>query len=111
MQFNSIAFAIFFVVFVSFYYLAPRCGKNAIALQRILLLLASACFYAFADLKFVPFLLYSIAVTYFAGLAFNSDALKFDGARKAARFLLPLSRPTCFRFCFLNTLPRLGAAE
>ena len=79
MQFNSIAFAIFFVVFVSFYYLAPRCGKNAIALQRILLLLASACFYAFANLKFVPFLLYSIAVTYFAGIILNSDALKFDG--------------------------------
>ena len=94
MQFNSIAFAIFFVVFVFLYYLAPRCGKNAVALQRILLLLASACFYAFADLKFVPFLLYSIAVTYFAGIILNSDALKFDGggigSRRAARFYLPL---------------------
>ena len=32
----------------------------------ILLLLASAAFYAFADLKFLPFLAYAIAVSYFA---------------------------------------------
>ena len=103
MQFVSFAFAIFFVVFVSFYYLAPRCGKNAIALQRILLLLASACFYAFADLKFVPFLLYSIAVTYFAGLAFNSDALKFDrGGYRGAK-----GRALLIAFVAADLLPLL----
>ncbi|MBO7123090.1 MAG: MBOAT family protein [Treponema sp.] len=42
-------------------------------------MLASACFYAFADLKFVPFLLYSIAVTYFAGIIIGSDSFNFDG--------------------------------
>lgn len=76
MQFNSIAFAIFFVVFVSLYYAAFHLKKNALLVQRILLLLASLTFYAFADLKFVPFLLYVVAVSYFAGRLLEGDEKK-----------------------------------
>lgn len=66
MQFNSIVFAIFFFIFISLYYAASNLKKNAICFQRVFLLLASATFYAFADVKFLPFLAYSIAVSYFA---------------------------------------------
>lgn len=68
MPFISFSFAIFFVAVASIYHLAPQLGKNALYAQQSLLLAASLVFYAFADLRFVPFLLYVIAVSYCAGL-------------------------------------------
>lgn len=57
----------FFITTASLYHLAPRFGRNALFIQQILLLATSLVFYAFASLRFVPFLLYVIAVSYLAG--------------------------------------------
>ena len=70
MSFISLTFAIFFFVFVCLYHLAARLFKDAPLAQRILLLAASLVFYAWADLRFVPFLAYVVAVSYFGGLSF-----------------------------------------
>ena len=100
MPFVSFAFAIFFVVFVSLYFFAARFGKNAIFAQRLLLLFASAFFYAFADIKFVPFLIYSVAVTYFAGIILGSE--NFDGSHKGIK-----SRLVFFAFIAADLAPLL----
>ena len=68
MPFISFSFAVFFVVVAALYHLAPRIGKNALCAQQILLFAASIVFYAAADLRFLPFLLYVTAVSYLAGL-------------------------------------------
>ena len=68
MPFISLSFAVFFVAVAALYHLAPRLGKNALCAQQILLFAAGIVFYAFADLRFLPFLLYVIAVSYLAGL-------------------------------------------
>ena len=70
MSFISLTFALFFFVFVCLYHLAARLFKDAPLAQRILLLAASLVFYAWADLRFVPFLAYAVAVSYFGGLSF-----------------------------------------
>ena len=70
MSFISLTFAIFFFAFVCLYHLAARFFKDAPLAQRILLLAASLVFYAWADLRFVPFLAYAVAVSYFGGLSF-----------------------------------------
>ncbi|MBQ3800241.1 MAG: MBOAT family protein [Treponema sp.] len=67
MSFISLTFAAFFIVFIALYHVAARLGKNAAPIQQALLLMASLVFYAFADLSFLPFLLYIIAVSYIAG--------------------------------------------
>ena len=67
MTFISLTFAAFFVIFVSLYHLVVRLQKNAVLAQQILLLSASLVFYAAADVRFVPFLLYIVAVSYFGG--------------------------------------------
>lgn len=67
MPFISFSFAVFFITTASLYHLAPRFGRNALFIQQILLLATSLVFYAFASLRFVPFLLYVIAVSYLAG--------------------------------------------
>lgn len=67
MPFISFSFAVFFITTASLYHLALRFGRNALFIQQILLLAASLVFYAFASLRFVPFLLYVIAVSYLAG--------------------------------------------
>ena len=70
MSFISLSFALFFFVFVCLYHLAARFFKDAPLAQRILLLAASLVFYAWADLSFVTFLAYAVAVSYFGGLSF-----------------------------------------
>ena len=67
MSFISLTFAVFFCAFVCLYHFAGRFAKNAALAQRILFLAASLVFYAWADLRFVPFLAYAIAVSYFGG--------------------------------------------
>ena len=68
MPFISFSFAVFFVAVAALYHLAPRLGKNALCAQQILLFAAGIVFYVFADLRFLPFLLYVTAVSYLAGL-------------------------------------------
>lgn len=68
MPFISFSFAVFFVAVAALYHLAPCLGKNALRAQQILLFAAGIVFYAFADLRFLPFLLYVTAVSYLAGL-------------------------------------------
>lgn len=74
MSFISLAFAIFFLIFVLCYHFAGRFAKNGALAQKILFFAASLVFYASADLRFLPFLAYAIVLSYFAGLAASSDA-------------------------------------
>ena len=68
MSFVSLTFAVFFLVFVCLYHLCTRLKTNALLFQQILLFVASFAFYCASDLRFLPFLLYIIALSYFAGL-------------------------------------------
>lgn len=68
MSFISLPFAIFFLLFASAYHFVGRFLKNGLFAQRIVLFAASLLFYAWADLRFVPFLAYVIAVSYFGAL-------------------------------------------
>ena len=67
MSFISISFAILFLILVILYHLTARVAKNPVLIQNILLLAASLVFYAFADLRFLPFLFYIIIISYIAG--------------------------------------------
>lgn len=67
MSFISISFAIFFLILVVLYHIIARVSKNPVLIQNILLLAASLVFYAFADLRFLPFLFYIIIISYIAG--------------------------------------------
>lgn len=77
MSFISLTFALFFAAFAALYLFAARFENHAVKIQNILLLAASIAFYAFADLRFLPFLAHSIAVTYFAGLFCKNKAAFF----------------------------------
>ena len=66
MSFISFTFAIFFFVFIVLYHVAARLAKNVVPAQQFLLLAAGFVFYAIADLRFLPFLVYVIAVSYVA---------------------------------------------
>ena len=96
MSFISTTFAIFFLAFVACYHLAGRFAKNAALVQRILFLAASLVFYAFADLRFLPFLAYAIALSYFAGLAASSDASEKNRKVLFALFLAADLLPLLF---------------
>ena len=67
MPFISFSFALFFVILGILYFAAQNIHFRNNSAQQILLLAASLVFYAFADLRFVPFLFYIIAFTYLAG--------------------------------------------
>lgn len=67
MSFVSFTFLFFFVVFISLFHIAARFDKNAVKIQQVLIFFASVVFYAFADIKFVPFIAYAIFLSYFAG--------------------------------------------
>lgn len=68
MSFLSLLFAAFFLILVVLYRIAARLGERAALSQKVILLAASLVFYAFADLRFIPFLAYAIAISYFAGI-------------------------------------------
>lgn len=72
MSFISFSFAAFFFITVISYRTATRLGERAANAQKILLLVASLVFYAFADLCFLPFLAYAISISYLGGLACKS---------------------------------------
>ena len=56
-----------FLILVILYHLTARVAKNPVLIQNILLLAASLVFYAFADLRFLPFLFYINIISYVAG--------------------------------------------
>lgn len=63
MEFNSVVFLFCFLpVCLIFYYLAPAKAKNAVLLAESLL------FYCWADARFLPLILVTVAVNYIAGL-------------------------------------------
>ncbi len=68
MAFISISFIIFFLPLVIVYhltaYLSTKNKDKYLLFQNSLLLIASLIFYAFADLRFLPFLIYVIIVTF-----------------------------------------------
>lgn len=70
MLFISFSFAIFFLFLVIIYHLldkySGKIGKMTLLMQNSLLLVASLFFYAFADLRFVPFLFYVILISFSA---------------------------------------------
>ena len=67
MSFISLSFAIFFLILVILYHLISHFCKKSSGIQNVLLLAASFVFYAFADFRFLPFLLYVIIISYIAG--------------------------------------------
>ena len=67
MSFISITFAVFFLIFIIFYHLAGHFFPITVLSQKYLLLTASIIFYLFADIRFLPFLLFSIFISYIAG--------------------------------------------
>ena len=68
MAFVSLSFVIFFFVLVISYHLivnfSEQIGTKALVIQNALLFAAGLVFYAFADLRFLPFLFYVIAVSF-----------------------------------------------
>jgi len=68
MSFISGTFAIFFIIFAIVYHAIPLLHKNASRIQRIVLLAGSIVFYAAADFRFLPFLCYTIMLTWGSGL-------------------------------------------
>lgn len=76
MNFISFSFAVFFILFVCLYHISAKSKKHSLIFQQILILCASFVFYAFADFHFIPFLLYIIAISYFAGI-FTKSRLSF----------------------------------
>lgn len=68
MAFVSLSFVIFFFFLVISYhliaYFSEQIGTKALVIQNALLFAAGLVFYAFADLRFLPFLIYVIAVSF-----------------------------------------------
>ena len=93
MPFISVSFLIFFLILVSLYHLSARFAKNAVLLQNILLLASSLVFYAFANLRFLPFLLYTIAISY-AAVRFCKSKLSF-----AAFLVADLAPLLALKYC------------
>ncbi len=70
MSFISLTFAIFFIIFITVYHLVGHFINNygaAVLTQKIIFLAANIIFYVYADIRFLPFLLYSILITYLSG--------------------------------------------
>ena len=67
MSFLSMNFFVLFLIFIILYHLSVQ-RKHALLFQQILILLANIVFYSFADIRFIPFLIYIIVVTWIGGL-------------------------------------------
>lgn len=75
MPFISATFAGFIILFSILYYSASALKHRAVLFQRVSLLLASIVFYAFADLRFVPFLAFIIVLTWVASFSCRNKYL------------------------------------
>lgn len=93
MPFISLTFALFFFIFAILYHLAAGFGRFALISQKMVLLLGGLCFYAFADLRFLPFLFYIIVISYFAGLYCKNRGLL------AAFIIADLAPLLAFKYC------------
>ena len=87
MQFTSFTFAIFFLIFICLYHLASSSKKN---LQQILLLGANFIFYAFADFRFLPFLIYAIFASYLESFVLSKRKNKILLAISIFALFIPL---------------------
>ena len=87
MQFTSFSFVIFFSVFICLYHLAVRLKNN---LQQILLLGANFIFYAFADFRFLPSLIYAIFASYLESFILSKRKNKILLAISIFALLIPL---------------------
>ncbi|MDD6919931.1 MAG: MBOAT family protein [Eubacteriales bacterium] len=70
MSFNTVAFAIFVASVICLYYLAPK------KYQWVFLLIASYFFYAFASVKFIPFIVTTTITSYFAAIMIDNNHKK-----------------------------------
>lgn len=68
MSFTSSEFLLCFLPIVFFLYV---CCWKYVKIQNILLLIASLVFYAFYDIKYIIFLVFSIMITYLGGILFK----------------------------------------
>ena len=68
MSFISFSFAVFFFILVISYHLtaffSEKIGEKSVLIQNVLLLIGGLVFYAFADLRFLPFLFYVIVISF-----------------------------------------------
>ena len=85
MPFNSLDFAIFFLIF----YLPYLALLKVHRLQNLWLLAASYVFYAFWDWRFLVVLLAMTAVTYLLGLAIGAQGALSSTKSRLRRLLLP----------------------
>jgi D-alanyl-lipoteichoic acid acyltransferase DltB (MBOAT superfamily) len=86
-------FGAFLVTTAICYYLIGRLNiadKKKTLLSRILLILCDMAFYAYADVLFVPFLLYVAAVTYISGAYLKKTKTRWAFAVSAVLLLAPL---------------------
>src|SRR4051794_17694253 len=91
MPFNSLPFALFFlVVFILYLFLPPRA-------QNRLLLAASCLFYAAAGWRFLPLVFVSITTDYFCGLKIHASE---DESVKKKYLLLSLAVNLSILFFF-----------
>ena len=67
MSFNTIAFGVFVLSVIVLYYVVPK------RFQWILLLIASYFFYAFASVKFIPFIVMTTLTSYIAALMIGKN--------------------------------------
>ena len=77
MSFISVTFFIFFSIFIIAYHIAGYFLKQSVLLQKLLLLAASIIFYLASDIRFLPFLIFSILISYFAGLLCKNKIIFF----------------------------------
>lgn len=68
MSFITFSFALFFILLAFLFYFASNLKKNALIFQQTFLFLASFIFYSSADLRFIPFLIYIIIISWCGGL-------------------------------------------
>src|SRR5687768_15991565 len=71
MQFDSIAFALFFIIFFSLYWAITN-----LKTQNVLLLLSSYVFYAWWDYRFLFLLIFSTLLDYINGLKIDQSNAK-----------------------------------
>jgi len=84
MPFNSITFAVFFLVVYAIYRLSGRSCR----LQNLLLLAASYIFYGWWDLRFLVVIAMSTVVAYYCALSIDRGQMTAKQRAKASAFLI-----------------------
>ncbi len=84
MIFNTISFAVFFILFFAIY----RLAKKQYRVQNFLLLAASYFFYGMWDTRFLFLIILSSNIDYILGILINKNRLTLQQRIKTALFLL-----------------------